>query len=110
MLATMSEETSEPDARLVTRPPGEMSPDGRYRWDGQAWQMVGPPVAPAAPQVQFPATQHVDMGAGAAFKLGFFAFFGAGCASLIFWVIAVIGISLLGGLGAIGLGALGHST
>lgn len=52
----------------------------------------------------------VDIRAGTAFKFGFFAFLGAGCASIAFWIVAVIAISLIGGLGALGLGALGSHT
>jgi hypothetical protein len=102
-----------------------MSPDGRYRWDGHTWQLAGPEsaetavtpstsVAVQAPAPiyhasQFPNTQRVEMRAGAAFRLGFFAFFGAGCASLVFWLVAVIAFVVLGGAG-IGLGALGRHT
>src|SRR5713101_8826311 len=85
---------------------GSMSPDGRYRWDGHAWQLANPesaetataaspPVAMSAPAPiyqasGFPAAQRVEMHAGAAFRLGFFAFFGAGCASLVFCVVGII--------------------
>ena len=58
----------------------------------------------------FQATQHVELRAAAAFKFGFFAFLGAGCASIAFWVVAIIALSLIGGLGALGLGALGSHT
>lgn len=98
---------------------GELSADGRYRWDGKSWQPVetlAPSPAPlqqagsaAPPPPHFPVVQRVDLGAGAAFRLGFFAFFGAGCASLVFWVLAVIAIVALGGLGAV-LGSLGSHT
>ena len=94
---------------------GEISADGRYRWDGHEWQLVSPESAPTtqaivatgppAP-VHAPAVQRVEMRAGAAFRLGFFAFLGAGCASIAFWVLAVIAIAALGAAG-IGLGALG---
>ena len=101
---------------------GSMSPDGRYRWDGRAWQLANPesaenataPLAPMAVPTQapiyqaggFPAAQRVEMRAGAAFRLGFFAFFGAGCASLVFWLLAIIAVVVLGGAGAV-LGTLG---
>jgi hypothetical protein len=99
---------------------GSMSPDGRYRWDGKAWQLANPespetaPSTPAAvrnpgPVYQasgYPLAQRVEMRAGAAFRLGFFAFFGAGCASLVFWLLAVIAVVALGGFGAV-LGTLG---
>jgi hypothetical protein len=100
---------------------GSMSPDGRYRWDGKAWQLANPespesattstPVALRAPgQIYqasgYPVAQRVEMRAGAAFRLGFFAFFGAGCASLVFWLLAVIAVVALGGFGAV-LGTLG---
>jgi hypothetical protein len=105
---------------------GGMSPDGRYRWDGQAWQLANPespeaaitPAPPAAIPVaqapiyqssQLPTLQRVEMRAGAAFRLGFFAFFGAGCASLVFWVVGIIAVVALGGLGAV-LGTLGSHT
>ena len=103
-------ETTEPGKELVPTQPGEISPDGRHRWDGHTWQLVDPPPPAALTQAQPPATQHVEMRAGAAFKLGFFAFFGAGCASLVFWVIGFIAIALLGGLGALSLGALGSHS
>jgi hypothetical protein len=100
---------------------GSMSPDGRYRWDGKAWQLANPesaesataptPVAlrtpgPAYQASGYPVAQRVEMRAGAAFRLGFFAFFGAGCASLVFWLLAVIAVLALGGFGAV-LGTLG---
>ena len=98
---------------------GELSADGRYRWDGKSWQPVEQLASlpalvqqarSAAPSpVRFPVVQRVDLGAGAAFRLGFFAFFGAGCASLVFWVLAVIAIFALGGLGAV-IGSLGSHT
>lgn len=95
----------------LATPPGQMSPDGRYRWDGHAWQLVNQHLPAATPPsvipAQYPQVQRVELRAGAAFKVGFFAFFGAGCASIIFWVILIIGLSLAGGLGALGLGALG---
>lgn len=93
-----------------------MSPDGRYRWDGKSWNLIAPQSsavmnpAPMIAQPQYPLVQHVDMRAGAAFRLGFFAFFGAGCASIVFWIALFIIVSLLGGLGALGLGALGSHT
>jgi len=99
-----------------------MSPDGRYRWDGKAWQLANPelaeaataPSTPVAVRTQapiyqptgFPTAQRVEMRAGAAFRLGFFAFFGAGCASLVFWLLAVVALVVLGGFGAV-LGTLG---
>lgn len=95
---------------------GETSPDGRYRWDGHEWQLLNPESAPterpivatAAPvPLPSPHVQRVEMRAGAAFRLGFFAFFGAGCASLAFWVLIVVGIALLGAAG-IGLGTIGN--
>ena len=102
---------------------GSLSPDGRYRWDGKAWQLANPELAepataPSAPvagrtpapiyQVSgFPAAQRVEMRAGAAFRLGFFAFFGAGCASLVFWLLAIIAVVALGGAGAV-LGTVGR--
>jgi len=93
---------------------GEISKDGRYQWDGHEWQLVSPesalPSQPAVtvptPPVHGPTIQRVEMRAGAAFRLGFFAFFGAGCASLAFWLLIVIGIAALGAAG-IGIGALG---
>lgn len=97
---------------------GELSADGRYRWDGKSWQPVETLAPSPAPlqagsavisPLQFPVVQRVDLGAGAAFRLGFFAFFGAGCASLVFWVLAVIAVIALGGLGAV-LGSLGSHT
>lgn len=90
---------------------GEMSPDGRYRWDGHTWQLAIPEPAQLSPQpigalpARVPEVQHVEMRAGAAFRMGFFAFFGAGCASLAFWVVLVIGVLLLGAFG-VGLGSL----
>jgi len=78
---------------------GSMPPDGRYRWDGRAWQLANPespetataPLTPMAARTPgqiyqasgYPVAQRVEMRAGAAFRLGFFAFFGAGCASLV---------------------------
>jgi hypothetical protein len=53
--------------------------------------------------------QRVEMRAGAAFRLGFFAFFGAGCASLVFWAVGIIAVIALGGLGAV-LGSLASHT
>jgi len=103
---------------------GSMSPDGRYQWDGHAWQMATsnsePPVPALAPPAmpaptyqasQYPTTtvQRVEMRAGAAFRLGFFAFFGAGCASLVFWAVGIIAVIALGGLGAV-LGSLASHT
>jgi len=94
---------------------GEISKDGRYRWDGHEWQLLNPESAPPAPpivataapaQVHAPTVQRVEMRAGAAFRMGFFAFFGAGCASIAFWLVIVIGIAALGAAG-IGIGALG---
>jgi hypothetical protein len=95
---------------------GGMSPDGRYRWDGHAWQLANPEppeaaITPSAPPAtrapapiyqasQYPTVQRVEMRAGAAFRFGFFAFFGAGCASLVFWVVAIIAVVALGGFGA----------
>jgi len=94
---------------------GEMSPDGRYKWDGHTWQLVttepaqvaSQPIAASALPVRLPDVQRVELRAGAAFRLGFFAFFGAGCASLAFWVIVLIGALILG-IGGIGLGSLGR--
>jgi len=104
---------------------GSMSPDGRYRWDGHAWQLANPesaetataaspPVAMSAPAPiyqasGFPAAQRVEMHAGAAFRLGFFAFFGAGCASLVFWAVGIIALVAFGGAAAV-MGALGSHT
>ena len=104
---------------------GSTSPDGRYKWDGQAWQLANPdlpeaamtppppPASPASAPIyaasQHPTVQRVEMRAGAAFRLGFFAFFGAGCASLVFWVVGIIAIVALGGLGAV-IGSLGSHT
>jgi hypothetical protein len=94
---------------------GDMSPDGRYKWDGHAWQLVTTEPSQVAPQpiaatafpVRPPDVQRVEMRAGAAFRLGFWAFFGAGCASLAFWALILIGAVLLGVAG-IGLGSLGR--
>ena len=104
---------------------GSVSPDGRYRWDGHAWQLANPEsaetaTAPSTPVASrtpapiyqasgFPAAQRVEMRAGAAFRLGFFAFFGAGCASLVFWVVGIIALVAFGGAAAV-LGALGSHT
>jgi hypothetical protein len=104
---------------------GSISPDGRYRWDGHAWQLANPEppeaaIAPSTPAAipapapiyqasQYPTVQRVEVRAGAAFRLGFFAFFGAGCASLVFWVVGIIAVVALGGLGAV-LGTLGSHT
>ena len=94
---------------------GEMSPDGRYRWDGHTWQLATPEPAQVSPQpmgmtafpAQAPDVQRVEMKAGAAFRMGFFAFFGAGCASLVLWALLLIGALLLGALG-VGLGSVLH--
>ena len=104
---------------------GGMSPDGRYRWDGHGWQLANPeepeaaitpstpaPIPAPAPiyqASQYPTVQRVEMRAGAAFRLGFFAFFGAGCASLVFWVVGFVALIGLGGLGAV-LSSLGSHT
>jgi hypothetical protein len=100
---------------------GSMSPDGRYRWDGQAWQLANPdsaetaaspstPVVVRTPAPTYQASgfraQSVEIRAGAAFRLGFFAFFGAGCASLVFWLFGILVLVALGGAGAV-LGTLG---
>jgi hypothetical protein len=112
MLGKMSEQIQPESA--ATPQPGELSADRRYQWDGHAWQLVAPQppqyAAPAVAPVQAYGPQHVVMTAGTAFKFGFFAFFGAGCASIAFWIVLVIVLSLVGGLGAIGLGALGSHT
>jgi len=104
---------------------GSMSPDGRYRWDGHAWQLANsespdavatpssplaiPAPAPIYQASQYPTVQRVEMRAGAAFRLGFFAFFGAGCASLVFWAVGIIALVALGGVGAV-IGTLGSHT
>jgi len=100
---------------------GELSADGRYRWDGKEWLAVSGPseptaispaaqqVAPQTARVHVPVVQKVDLGAGAAFRLGFFAFFGAGCASIVFWIAGIIVVVALGGFGAL-LSGLGSHT
>ncbi len=95
----------------------QISPDGRHRWDGHTWQLVNPEPPPRALQpspptvmpAQFPIVQRVEMRAGAAFRMGFFAFFGAGCASIVFWVIALLAVVALAAAG-VGLGSLPRPT
>jgi hypothetical protein len=74
---------------------GDLSPDGRYRWDGREWvplQTVGAP-----------SKQQVVISAGTAFKIGFFGFYGAAVASIVVWILAFI---VLGACGAMLAGAL----
>jgi hypothetical protein len=69
---------------------GQVSADGRYFWDGQAWKPV------SLPTLQAPAAGSIQMSAGAAFKFGFFAFLGALVASVFLWIVAAVGIVIFG--------------
>src|SRR4029077_17149053 len=99
MLAPANADTTLRRRTRVSTQLGEISPDGRYKWDGHEWQLLNPESAPSGEPIvatavpaplRTPTVQRVEMRAGAAFRLGFFAFFGAGCASLAFWLLFVI--------------------
>ena len=86
---------NQPPSQLAPLGIGNLSPDGRYRWDGATWLPV--------PMVNAPAQQKIVVSAGTAFKIGFYGFWGAAVASIVVWILAFI---VLGACGAMLAGTL----
>lgn len=64
-------------ATPVTYRAGDISPDGKFQFNGKGWVPVPPP-------------GRITVSAGTAFKIGFFGSMGAVVGTAIFWVLLLI--------------------